>query len=781
MKPFSIDRKALEITAIYLLLGILWILFSDIVLLKFFEDEGSVTQSFSRYQTYKGWFFVLFTSLVLYLLVRYALAARTAADKILRESLIQTDQLLSAGPVVLYVLDIIKGHLKTSWSSENLTLILGYSRNEFLAPDWWSGNLYEPDRNRAMAASDDLLTTGIADHNYRFLSKNKDVFWIHDTARVIYDSKGKAVQVSGSWTDVSLQHRGDERQRLYAAAFDNIAEGIMVLDLQLKILSINKAALQIFGYAEDELVGSTPAILKSGYHSVIFFEDIHTMLMSNGVWHGEIWNRSKNGDIKPQWLSVSVVNDAHNKPEKYVAVYTDISELKNTEAELQHLAHHDALTGLPNPILFRSLLDISIAQAENNRDQLVVLFIDLDNFKNIIDSMGHTVGDELLLAVAQRLQARSHRDDILGRQGGDEFLLLSEHIENLDRAEKIARLILDALSTPFELANKQLIYVGACIGISAYPQDGTTAEALLRNASTATYSARRKGRNAFSFYTDEMSDRAVEQLQLETELRQSIERKELQLFFQPKISLSTGEVTGAEGLLRWTHPKRGQIPPARFIPIAEKSGLITKLGSWVIYESCRQIRQWLDQGINPINIAINVSIKQFTDTEQNLADVIRCALDKYQIPSHYLSIEITESLLMENSDIVKNVLMDLRTLGIEVGLDDFGTGFSNLIYLAQLPVDIVKIDISFIRSIGQDRQAENLVRSVINLANAMNLRTVAEGVENTEQLVFLLEHGCDELQGFLFSKPVDAENYLLFLRQHNPLLILSLKTLNNAY
>jgi diguanylate cyclase (GGDEF)-like protein/PAS domain S-box-containing protein len=766
---YSVRKKSVEIAAIYLVIGALWIVFSDALLLRFIGEVAS-TRSVSLYQTYKGWFFILLTAFVLMLLVRHALTAQLTAKKSLLESQWKIEHLLTASPVVLYSLDPAD-HCRARWASESLTRILGYLPDEYLAPHWWREHLYPADAPAATGEFRTLLDTGFLDNQYRFVTKDGRVLWIRDVARVIRDDQGNPVEIVGSWIDISAQQEGDERQRIFSTAFDSLGEGILVTDLQLRILSVNKAAQQIFGYTEAELLGKTPAILKSGMHNETFFTNMVKTMADEGCWHGEIWNRGKSGEIKPQWLSVCEVRDAWDKPDKYVAIYTDISELKKAASELQHLAHHDSLTHLPNRILLRSLLNLAINQAARGHHRLGVLFIDLDNFKSINDSLGHTVGDELLIAVSRRLRAAISETETLAHHGGDQFVLISEHPVLPDRTDQevmsgVAERVLATMSAPFQLSGDRQVFLEACIGISLYPLHGDSAESLLRNASTAMYSAKSIGRNISSVYTETMSYRAVEQLQLETQLRTSIERHELTLVFQPKVSLHVGEICGAEALMRWHHPALGEVSPGRFIPIAERSDLIIRLGNWILWESCRQIREWLDEGIEPPTVAVNVSIRQFIAREKQLTRTIRSALEEFDVAPRYLSLEITESSLMENPESVRSMLQEMRELGIKVALDDFGSGFSNMAYLAQLPLDVLKIDISFVRNIGSNARAESLIGSVIALAKGLNLRTVAEGVETQEQLRHLVTQGCDEIQGYLFSAPVTPGEYARMLQEH---------------
>lgn len=681
----------------------------------------------------------------------------------LRKSGERLNHLLEASPTVLYAMRIGRLPSSPNWISESITRLFGYTIEEALKPDWWLTHLHPEDRDRAVNETLKLGQGHSLRHDYRFYDKSGKIHWIRDTIRLIGDETEHGREAMGSWIDITEQHKEEEQIRLYAAAFDSINEGILVTRMDHKILSANKAIEQILGYTEAELLNKTPIILNSGRHSDDFFAEMMASLGSTGTWHGEIWNRHKDGSVKPQWLSISAVNADNNQPDKYVAVYTDISALKNTEAELKHLAHYDSLTGLPNRILLGSRLQHSLINAQLHKEVLAVLFVDLDDFKSINDSMGHTIGDELLVAVAERIRSRIRDNDTLARLGGDEFLLLAEHLDNAEHAGTIASDLLAALATPFALSNSMEIYVEACVGIALHPTNGDTVEALMRNADTAMYKAKKLGRNKFCFYQEEMGSAVIDQLELETALRQGIERNQLVLQYQPKVSLRTGQMTGAEALVRWLRPGAGMIPPNRFIPIAERSGLIVPIGEWVLRTACAQIRSWLDDGLNPLQLAVNVSARQFRAA--GLLKFIKDTLAEFDVPPALLELEITETALMEDPEDVKEVLEQLKELGIYIALDDFGTGFSNMAYLSRFSLDVLKIDTSFVENIGEDHHSRNLVDSVIDLAHNLNLKTVAEGVETLEQLRYLRGQDCDEFQGYYFSRPLDVDAFTILLKE----------------
>ncbi|MDP1929897.1 MAG: EAL domain-containing protein [Gammaproteobacteria bacterium] len=681
----------------------------------------------------------------------------------LRESRERVQHLMEASPTVLYTMRIQGQKVTPNWVSDSITRLFGYSTEEVLQQHWWSSHLHPEDRESAIQETRRLLSDGNIRHDYRFFDKSGQMHWIRDTVRMFQNDDGQQREAIGSWLDITEQRQEEEKMRLYAAAFDSINEGVIVTGMDLIIQSVNKAALSIFGYSEEELLGAKPSIFSSGRHTRKFFASMNAALLGTGAWHGEIWNRHKDGTVQPQWLSVSVLYNNSGKPERYVAIYTDISDLKKTEAELKYLAHYDALTELPNRILLGSRLQHALHTARRQNTGLAVLFIDLDDFKSVNDSMGHTIGDELLVAVAGRLDSRVRDQDTLSRQGGDEFVLLAEHLKSPDEAGLIARDLLNVLKGPFILSNNVQVYAEACIGVAVYPDNGSNVEDLMRNADTAMYKAKKQGRNKFCFYEEGMGSAVIEQLELETALRQGLEKNELMLQYQPKLDLVTGAMTGAEALVRWQRPGVGMVPPDRFIPIAERSGLIVPIGEWVLRTVCQQIRAWLDAGYNPLSIAVNVSARQFRAAD--LHRLIVDTLQEFAVPPELISLEITETALMENAEEVREILREIKALGVGIALDDFGTGFSNMAYLSRFSLDVLKIDTSFVAEIDVDHHSRNLVDSVIDLAHNLNLRTVAEGVETEAQFEYLQEKGCDEIQGYYYSRPLDLAIFSEWLRQ----------------
>ncbi|WP_006786501.1 EAL domain-containing protein [Thiorhodospira sibirica] len=555
--------------------------------------------------------------------------------------------------------------------------------------------------------------------------------------------------------DITERKLHEDALRQAATVFENTRDGVIITDLQPRILGVNRAYTDITGYTHDEVFGLNPRILQSERHHKAFYQAMWRSIKDNGYWQGEIWNRRKSGEIYPEWLTISTVRNADGQPTHYVGVFTDISRLKKTEARLEHLAHHDPLTDLPNRLLFLSRVQHALASARRRKEKIAVLFLDLDRFKTVNDSLGHPSGDELLVAIAKQIGARLHSEDTLARLGGDEFLILLESVERAHQAADIAQDLLETLEAPFTLGSGHEVYIGASIGISVYPDDAHGETELIQHADAAMYKAKDQGRNSFHFYTQEMTQAAIERLELETAIRRGLEQNEFVLHYQPLIDLRTEKTVGFEALIRWQHPQKGLIYPAAFIPAAEETGLILALGKWVLHTACTQCRRWLDEGIAPAFVAVNLSARQFQG--QEIDQQVREALDRTGLPGHYLELELTETMVLEPGETAAQKLATLKTLGIQLAIDDFGTGYSSLAYLKRLPINKLKIDRSFISNMIEDEDDQQLVSTIINMAHNLRLSVLSEGVETQAQAELLKQMGCDFAQGYFYSKPQPAE------------------------
>ena len=564
--------------------------------------------------------------------------------------------------------------------------------------------------------------------------------------------------------ELHLQKVLNEKLRLYAAMFEHSQEGITITDRQNHIVAVNQAFTQITGYPENEVLGKNPNLLFSGRHDRKFYETMWHDLLTTGHWKGELWNRCKNGDIKPKWFSISVVRDDDDEIVNHIAIFSDISERKMAEERIEFLAHHDFLTKLPNRVLTRDRFAQAQAASARDKNSIAMLYIDLDNFKYDNDTFGHQAGDQLLLSVVDRLKKQVRETDTISRQGGDEFMIILPGIKDWHVVDRITANILDSLTEPFNIAG-HAIGISASVGIAGYPQHGTDFDLLLKNADAAMYAAKHSGKNASRLFSEEMNVDALDKLKLKAHLGNAFQNNEFRLVFQPQINITSGRLIGAEVLCRWIHPELGAISPARFIPLAEESGLIGPLGEWVLTQACQQGKRWLDSGIPPFVIAVNVSAQQFNHGD--LHATVGQILDASGFPPEYLELEFTESGLLNNIEHSVITIERLKTLGVKLSIDDFGTGYSSLSYLKQFKVEKLKIDQSFVRDIENDADDLGIIRAIIQLGKTLQLDVIAEGVETEKQKHILQSLECHEAQGYLISKPLPPREFEEFIAQWN--------------
>jgi len=562
---------------------------------------------------------------------------------------------------------------------------------------------------------------------------------------------------------ISAAFAGPVRRQLLLAAsvFDASREGILITDREQRILRVNAAFTRLTGYAETELLGMTPKLLQSGHQSPEFYAALWRDLKRLGQWQGEVLDRRRDGQIIPVLLSISVVKDAGGDVLHYVALHTDISRIKESEARLEHQARHDHLTGLANRLMLHLRLEHALSRARRENSHLALLMLDLDRFKDVNDSFGHLMGDALLCQVAERLIGRVRNADTVSRLGGDEFTVLLENIENPAEAARVADDLIRELSEPVRLPNGNEVVVGATVGIAIYPEHGASEEALLQGADAALYQAKSEGRGHYRFFSDSLTQAARERIELETRLRRAVAQDELRLHFQPQFDIASGAVVGAEALVRWQSPEEGLVPPGRFIPVAEQSGLIEAIGDWVLAETCHQGRRWIEAGLPALTLAINVSSRQFQ--RGDLAERMAAVLAETGFPPQRIELEMTESTLMEDETRVLETLGRLRALGIRLAIDDFGTGYSSLAYLKRFPLDVLKVDKSFVDDIPRLQDDMEITATIIAMAHTLRLKVLAEGVETEAQLDFLRARGCDFYQGFLSSRPLPPEEFAAFV------------------
>ncbi|MCB1734231.1 MAG: EAL domain-containing protein [Gammaproteobacteria bacterium] len=584
---------------------------------------------------------------------------------------------------------------------------------------------------------------------HNVIARSVEIEWHGDQATLL------------SLTDITEHKRSERRLRLAGAVFDNTSEGIIVTDPQNRIVRINHAFTEITGYDEATVLGQDPRILSSGRHDPDYFQAMWKALAEEGSWRGEIWNRRKDGDVFPAWLAISSVHDDDSGEVYHVGVFSDISKLKESEARLAHLAHYDPLTELPNRLLFHAHLSQSLQRAQRSKNLVALLYLDLDRFKNINDSLGHPAGDQLLREVARRLRTSLRGDDMVARLGGDEFGIVLEGLNHADGALRVVRTIQKALSEAVVLEGHQTV-PQMSIGVSFYPQDGIDQDTLIRNADAALYRAKSAGRNRVELYTEEMTESATSRMTMESAIHQALKDREFLLYFQPQVDMRDGRILGCEALIRWRKSTGELVRPDEFIPIAEESGLIEPLTNWVIDEATAHAIRWRDSGLELPLLAINIAARNITNP--NFHDRIAAVIASAGVPFDKIEVEITESGLMTDPTAAGLNLKALSELGVKVAIDDFGTGYSSLDYIKHFDVNRLKIDQSFVRDIPGATDDEALVRAVIALAEGLGVSVIAEGVETVEQRRFLTEAGCIEAQGYFYSPPVPADEFAALLK-----------------
>jgi diguanylate cyclase (GGDEF)-like protein/PAS domain S-box-containing protein len=583
---------------------------------------------------------------------------------------------------------------------------------------------------------------------------------IESSLKLIRDSQGKTTGMLVTQHDLTRARQIEERLRLSASVFENTDEGVVITDEYGNILDVNRAFCEILGYRRDEVIGHNPRMWRSGRHDHDFYREMWQSLSETGRWRGEIWNRNKDGLVVPEWLNISGVFLESGELTHYVAVFSDISQIKQSQDSLHRLAHHDPLTDLPNRLLLTERLQHSIARAERTGAGIAVVFLDVDRFKRINDSLGHPIGDRLLKEVAARLSAAVRREDTVARLGGDEFVVVLEGIGRARDVQAAVHRILSGFEAPLRLEDHE-VGVTASLGVSLYPRDGEDVTTLLRNADAAMYQAKESGRNTFHIYTEDLTRKAFQRVLLESSLRHAIGEGELRLHYQPQVDLSSGRTIGVEALCRWQHIDLGMIAPSDFIPLAEETGLILPLGTWVLRTACRQGREWLDAGIGFGRIAVNLAGPQLQ--RGGLADLVLGILADTGLPPACLELEVTEGFIMQQPEFAIKQLGKLRDRGVMLAIDDFGTGYSSLSYLKRLPIHRLKIDRSFVRDIPSDPDDMAIARAIIALGRSLGLDVIAEGVETAEQARFLCRSGCCAAQGFWFSEALPAEELIAIL------------------
>lgn len=741
------------IAILYAAFAAVWIAASDRLLFLVFPDPVQ----FERISMLKGFLFITVTGTLLYLLIKAWHDSLTRAMSVSTHYRERLERVLKGANDGWWDWDRENDKI---YCSPRCWEMLGYEADELPGDSGlWRRLMHPDDTAKAEQTFDEALTQGKQSCAVEVRLRHKDGHYIPVLMRYLIqrNADGTAALVSGTNMDLSEQKRAQERLRQAAAVFDSTREGLIVTTADRKIMMVNKAFCDITGYTEAEVAGKKPRMLSSGRHTPEFYLEMWSTIDANGHWRGEIWNRRKNGEIYPQLLSISEVRNDAGVVVNYVAVFADISRLKDSETKLEFLAHHDPLTRLPNRLLLLSHLEHAIRSAQRENTQLALLMLDLDRFKDVNDSFGHAAGDELLQQVADRLVSRLRGIDTVARLGGDEFTVLLQQIAHPEDAAMVASNILNSLNKPWMLSNGVEVRVGVSIGISIYPDHGATTQDLLQHADAALYQAKHEGRGCFRYFSQSLTYAARERIDLEARLHRAIENGELRVFYQAQVDIASGCIVGAEALVRWQDPQEGLIPPGRFIPVAESTGLISDIGEWVLQQTCIQGNKWIEAGLPPLTLAVNISPRQFLHGD--LATTLSKVLSDTGFPASQLELELTESVLMEREEDMAHLLHRLRDLGVHLAIDDFGTGYSSLARLKHFPLDVLKIDKSFIDDIPHGDDDGAIAAAIVAMGHTLGFKVLAEGVENSAQLDFLQSLGCDMYQGYLRSRPVPAAEF----------------------
>ena len=595
------------------------------------------------------------------------------------------------------------------------------------------------------------------DMEHRIVQPNGTVRFVHERGEVFRNNQGEAIHMVGTVRDISKEKEAENELRLADNVFSHSSEAILVTNTESKILRINEAFTSITGYSKEEAVGKNPRdLLSSGYHNKAFYQAFWHKLNSTGDWEGEIMDRRKNGETFPAYHRISAVKNDLGEIIQYISIFSDITEEKRASEHIQNLAQFDQLTRLPNRMLFNDRLEHAITRAKRAKKIVGLLFIDLDRFKTVNDTLGHHIGDLLLHEVSQRLLGTVRAQDTVARLGGDEFTIILEEMALAEDAANVADKVLSALQVKLIIDSNE-IFIGGSIGISVYPADGENLETLVKSADMAMYQAKQLGRNRYQFYTNELALLAEKRFHMESRLRQAIDNDELEVYYQPQIDISDGTLVGAEALVRWNDPEKGLVSPADFIPFAEETGLIGPLGDWVLKTACRQAKAWQDEGFAALRMTVNVAAYQIV--QGSIVESTRSILEETGLAPEHLELEITEGFVMGHLNEGVSILNELKQFGLSLAIDDFGTGYSSLSYLKRLPIDRLKIDRSFVMDIPHDKDDEAIVFIIIVMAKNLGLTVIAEGVENEDQIHFLIDQSCFEVQGFYFSKPIPGKEF----------------------
>ncbi|MBA4255189.1 MAG: GGDEF domain-containing protein [Polaromonas sp.] len=872
--------SALRIALLFLAFGFGWIVLSDHVLLALVSDD----QLRNQIQSIKGLLFVALSAALVYLLVKSAERSRAALQAETAQERDRLAQVLDVSPAAVYSLHARQsGDQALAWHLDlvgrNVERISGFSAQEWQTqPGLWRSRVHPDDRDQVMAAQRLLRTEGRLSHEYRFIHLDGVVRWVHDDVVLVRDAQGNPTQITGAWLDITdlksaelarqasedryqqlfhanpypmwvvdvdtlrflsvntaaldkygytedemldmtlhdirpsaeqarlnqfIEHarrqpqgtpvgewlhrkkdgtefwveiaghavefngrrarmviaqditqrrEADARQRLIAQVFELSQEGIFITDAQHHFVSVNRAFTQFTGYSLADLKGKDSNIFRSEHHDRSFYKAMYAQITHEGRWEGEIWSPRKTGELFPAWFTFSAIQDENGRVSQFLGIFTEISSHKDAEERIQRLANYDGLTNLPNRALLSDRAQVALATARKTHGHVVAMQLNVDHFKNINELFGHDAGDTVLVELAKRLVNNLKPSDTVSRLGGDDFIILLPATSAM-AAGHVALRLLAAVAAPLHVGT-QVLRVTASIGVAEFPDNGQTWVQLSQAAETAVNQAKRDGRNTVSHFSPALHQQLQVALAVEKDLQLAVERQQLVVHYQPQVHAHTQRVVGVEALVRWQHPEWGLVPPGRFIGVAEKAGLIRGIGDWVLQQALTDVAAWQAAGLPVVPVAVNLSMAQFR--HEGLLDTVTQALSRSGLPAGMLELELTESVAMEDSEFTIATINRLKHLGVLLSIDDFGTGYSSLSYLKRFAVDKLKIDKSFVDGLNKDPEDEAIVTAVIQLAKSLGLKTIAEGVETSDQALFLRARGCDEFQGYLFSRPVPA-------------------------
>jgi diguanylate cyclase (GGDEF)-like protein/PAS domain S-box-containing protein len=703
-------------------------------------------------------FIVLIVAVVMLSIRRTQLKQVASALTAQKDTLLETQESLEMAQQIAHMgswsLDLVNNQL--SWSDEIYRIFEIDKTNFDASYEAFLNAIHPEDRDLVNRAySESVKNRAGYEIEHRLLTPDGRIKYVQERGITRYDAKDQPIYSYGSVQDITQKKLDEKRLRQWASIFESTIEAVVITDTEQNIVDVNRAFTEITGYSKREVLGKRPNIRRSQRHDNDFYKAMWDSINNNGSWTGEIWNRTKNGELSPEWHSISTIYDENGKVCNYVGVFTDISVLKRSEEKLEHLANHDPLTGLANRGLLTDRLERILRHLEREARKLAVLFLDLDRFKKVNDTQGHPVGDILLQQAAARLKAAIRSSDTIGRLGGDEFLVLIEYDDNLGAVKAVVEKLRDVIEQPFEI-NGSKLYISVSIGISIYPDDGTDGATLIRNADSALYRAKETGRNNYSFYDYEITRLASSRLEIENVLRQAMDKDAFCLFYQPKINLNTGRVMGAEALIRLQMDDGRLLSPDEFIPVAEETGLIIPIGKWVLEQALRQLASWHAAG-HSLQIAVNISAIQIQ--RGDIMQTIEMLQHKYQFDPADLELEVTESVLIDFPEKAVEVLTGARKAGLSVALDDFGTGFSSLSNLKRYPISTIKVDKSFVMDILDDPNDAAITRAVVAMGHSLDMQVVAEGVESAEHVSFLQDLGCHLAQGYYYSRPIPIDEF----------------------